>query len=150
MSKVRKNRAGVMARENRLEKDRLKAQALRAKADELSRAHRQALIATIEDVHASKPAHHNTSGLLDALLKKRLNKSQRLSRPSRQARSGKVRKFCVVCGHTKFMWPQERMCFTCRSLPTEQRRQKRAVRRGSKKRSLHTVSGGLPSLGKRQ
>jgi len=149
VSKVRKNRVGLIAREERLERDRRKAEALRAKADELSRAHRQALIATVKGIHASKPAHRDTSEL-DALLKKRQNKSQKLSSPSKQARSGKVRKFCVVCGHTTFMWPQERMCFACRSLPTGERRQKRAMRRGSKKRSLHTVSGGLPSLGKRQ
>ena len=150
MSKVRKNRAGAIARKNRRKKDRLKAEALRAKADELTRAHRQALIATIKGIHASKQPGRDTSGLLDALLKRRLNKSQRFSTPSKQARSGKVRKRCVVCGHTKSMWPQERMCLTCRSLPTEERRQKRAVRGGRRKRRLHTVSGGLPSLGKRQ
>jgi len=149
MSKVRRNRVGLIAREKRLEKDRRKAEALRTKADELSRAHRQALIATVEGIHAGTSAHRDTSEL-DALLKKRLNKSQNLSKPSKQARNGKVRKSCAVCGHTKSMWPQERMCFTCRSLPTEERREKRAVRGASRLRTLRTVAGGLPSLGKRQ
>ena len=150
MSKGRKSRAGAIAREKRFARDLLKAEALRAKAVGLSRTHKQALIAAIKDGHASKQAKRNTPVPLDALLKKRLNKIQRLSTPSKQARSGKVRRACVVCGHTKFMWPQERMCITCRTLSTEERHQKRATRKGSRRRSLHTVSGGLPSLGKQQ
>ena len=150
MSKGRKNQVGAIARENRFARDVLKAEALRAKADDLSHAHKQALIAAIKDGHARKRANRNTPTSLDALLKKRLNKIQKLSTPSKQARSGKVRRACVVCGHSGFMWPQERMCFTCRTLPTEERHQKRATRKGNRKRGLHTVSGGLPSLGKRQ
>jgi hypothetical protein len=150
MSKGRKNRVGAIARENRFTRDVLKAEALRAKADALSHAHKQALIAAIKDGNANKRANRNTPASLDALLKKRLNKVQKLSTPSKQARSGKVRRACVVCGRTTFMWPQERMCFTCRTLPTGERRRKRATRKGNRRRSPHTVSGGLPSLGKRQ
>jgi len=57
-------------------------------------------------------------------------------------------KRCVVCGQTIKMEALERMCAACRELPIENRRILRAKRKP--KGSVWTVSGGLPSLGKRR
>ncbi len=57
-------------------------------------------------------------------------------------------KRCSVCGQTKKLWSNEKMCGECRSLPLEERNAKRAKRKP--KGSVYAVSGGLPSLGRRR
>lgn len=57
-------------------------------------------------------------------------------------------KRCSVCGQTKKLWFNEKMCGECRSLPLEERNAKRAKRKP--KGSVYAVSGGLPSLGRRR
>lgn len=75
--------------------------------------------------------------------------SRPLFGPKVQANDGKITRRCVVCGKKKRMWSHERMCITCRVLPAEDRKEKRAQHGGKRRRSIYTVSGGLPSLGKR-
>jgi len=62
---------------------------------------------------------------------------------------GKSTRRCLVCGKKKRMFPHERMCLQCRVLPPEERKQIRAAHGGKRRRSIYTISGGLPSLGKR-
>jgi len=57
-------------------------------------------------------------------------------------------KRCLVCGQTKKLWSNERICPECRALPIDERNQKRSKRKP--KGSVWAVSGGLPSLGKRR
>ena len=53
---------------------------------------------------------------------------------------------CGVCGQTVKLKFNERMRKKRRALPIEERRAKRAKRRPLD--SVHTVSGGLPGLGR--
>jgi len=58
------------------------------------------------------------------------------------------RKRCQVCGQTKKMAPNERICPDCRALPLNERQKKRAKRKP--KGSVRAVQGGLPGLGRRR
>jgi len=62
---------------------------------------------------------------------------------------GKSTRRCLVCGKKKRMFPHERMCIQCRVLSPEERKQVRAAHGGMHRRDIFTISGGLPSLGKR-
>jgi len=60
----------------------------------------------------------------------------------------KPAKRCIVCGQMKKLPMRSRMCNPCRSLTPDERKEKRSHRKP--KGSVYTVSGGLPSLGKRR
>jgi hypothetical protein len=60
---------------------------------------------------------------------------------------GKKRR-CLVCGQAKKIYLGERICGDCQFLSAAERRNLRAKRKP--RGSVWTVSGGLPSLGKRR
>jgi len=67
---------------------------------------------------------------------------------SQRKADGKLTRRCTVCGKKKRMFFHERMCLPCRMLPADERKAKRAAFGPTRRRSIHTVAGGLPSLGK--
>ena len=69
---------------------------------------------------------------------------------SKRNKKGPLRK-CIVCGNQTRFPKTTRMCKRCSKLSAEVRREIREKRRKKGIRSsVYAISGGLPSLGKRQ
>lgn len=88
-------------------------------------------------------------GCTDLMRKKQPQFSKKAASTGPYRSDGKLSRRCVVCGKKKRMFSHERMCLQCRVKPAEERKQIRAEHGGKRRRSIYAVSGGLPSLGKR-
>jgi hypothetical protein len=142
----KKKGVGVQAREQRLERDRNKAEEIRALAQKHSLGTKQKLIEGLRTRDGAKKAISSS----DAVSMQPVNRPETVqpSYAGNQLGTGKTRRRCIVCGKKKMMWSHERMCIACRVLPAAERKVKRAQHGGGRRRSIYTVSGGLPSLGK--
>jgi hypothetical protein len=143
----KKKGVGVQAREQRLERDRNKAEEIRALAQKHSLGTKQKLV---EGLRARRDGAKKAISSSDAVSMQPVNRPATVQPyyASNQLGTGKTRRRCVVCGKKKMMWSYERMCIACRVLPAAERKVKRAQHGGGRRRSIYTVSGGLPSLGK--
>lgn len=146
MSKQKKG-VGVQAREQRLERDRNKAEEIRALAQKHSLCTKQKLV---EGLRARRDGAKKAISSSDAASVQPVNRSAPLQHhsASNQLGAGKTKRRCVVCDKKKMMWSHERMCLACRVLPAEDRKVKRAKHGRSRRKSIYAISGGLPSLGK--